>query len=372
VTAKCLIVIGASAGGIEALTRVAAGLPPDLPAAVCVVVHIPSHANSQLPKILSRAGPLPAQPIRSQQPLEPGCIYVAPPDYHLLVVGDRLALSRGPRQNHSRPAIDPLFRTAARAYGPRAIGVVLSGVLDDGTIGLLSIKLHGGAVVIQDPQDATFDSMPRSALERVAADFVLPAHEIGPVLAREARKRADSAQTAAVEGGNVMAEEFDDQAEATLVAQGKAEVENGHKTGDTTLFTCPDCGGVLWELGHGGMLRYRCHVGHSYSADSLLVENADLLESALWTAVRAMEESASLARRMAHHARDENRPQIAAQFDERALGQGLRANAIRQLLVTGSYALQPGDLPLAEPADPTAGPRATDDPNVGANGPRRD
>jgi two-component system chemotaxis response regulator CheB len=338
------------------------------------VVHVPSYANSQLSKILSRAGPLPAQQAQSQQPLEPGCIYVAPPDHHLLVVGDRLALSRGPRQNSSRPAIDPLFRTAARAFGPRAIGVVLSGMLDDGTTGLLSIKLRAGLAVVQDPQDALFDSMPRSALQHVEVDHVLPAAEIGPVVARAARLRAQSAEVTLEREEDDMASEFDDQAEAELVAQGKAKIETGNGTGETSLYTCPDCGGVLWELGQGSLLRYRCHVGHSYSADSLLVENADLLESALWTAIRALEESASLARRMAHRALSENNPLAAAQFDERAASQALRAAAVRQLLVQGTYTFQPDELPLAGTAEPTAGPRSTDDPNdpdAGNHSPQR-
>jgi two-component system chemotaxis response regulator CheB len=282
-------------------------------------------------------------------------------------VGDRLALSRGPRQNSSRPAIDPLFRTAARAFGSRAIGVVLSGMLDDGTIGLLAIKLRGGLAVVQDPQDALFDSMPRSVLRHVAADHVLPAAEIGGVVARAARLRAQGAPVPVEPGEDKMASDIDDQAEAEIVAQSKAAIETGNSTGETTLYTCPDCGGVLWELGQGGLLRYRCHVGHSYSADSLLVENADLLESALWTAIRGLEESASLARRMAHRARSENNPLTAAQFDERAAAQALRAAAVRQLLVKGTYALPPDELPLAAPADPTAGPRSTDEPNAGEN-----
>jgi two-component system chemotaxis response regulator CheB len=371
VTAKSLIVIGASAGGIEALTRLVAGLPPDLPAAVCVAVHIPSHSNSQLPKILSRAGPLPAQHARSQQPLEAGCIYVAPPDYHLLVVGGRLALSRGPRQNGSRPAIDPLFRTAARAFSLRAIGVVLSGMLDDGTVGLMTIKLRGGLSVVQDPRDALFEGMPRSALDHVDVDYVLPASEIGPVVAQEARKRAEGSAAAGAPGGDPMAGDFDDQAEAEIVANGKADIEHGNHSGDPSMFTCPDCGGVLWELNQGEVLRLRCHVGHAYSADSLDVEHADLLESALSTAVRALEESASLARRLAHRTRTENNLFAAAQFDERAAAQALRAGAVRQLLVAGDHSLRPGSLPRAQMADPTAGPRIVDDPNVGENGPER-
>ena len=177
-----VVAIGASAGGIQALTSLASGLPRDFPAAVFVVVHIPPYAVSRLPEILSRAGPLPAAHARQGEPIEPGRIYVAPPDRHLLVRQGWVELARGPRENHSRPAIDPLFRTAARAYGPRVVGVVLSGSLYDGSMGLMAIKTRGGVAVVQDPNEAAFASMPRSALQAVTADHVLPAAAMAAVL----------------------------------------------------------------------------------------------------------------------------------------------------------------------------------------------
>ena len=174
---KDIVVIGASAGGIEALRELVSELPADLPAALFVVVHIQPYAVSRLPEILSRAGALPATHASNGEPIQPGHIYVAPPDRHLLVRQGRIALSRGPRENHSRPAIDPLFRSAARAYGSRVIGVVLSGALYDGSMGLLVVKTRGGMAIVQDPREAAVDSMPRSALRLVEADAVLPSSE---------------------------------------------------------------------------------------------------------------------------------------------------------------------------------------------------
>src|SRR4051812_18934534 len=174
-----IFVIGASAGGVEALMRLGRGLPPDFPGAVFVVLHLPTGAPSVLPRLLSRAGPVPAVHPSAGESIEQGRIYVAPPDRHLLIVDGRVHLALGPRENGHRPAIDPLFRTAARSYGRRVVGIVLSGALDDGSAGLSAIKMRGGLAVVQHPEDALFASMPNNAMAYVAVDHVLSADDIG-------------------------------------------------------------------------------------------------------------------------------------------------------------------------------------------------
>jgi two-component system chemotaxis response regulator CheB len=180
-------VIGASAGGVEALTRLTKRLPADLPAPIFVVLHISPHTPSLLPEILGRAGKLPARHAQDGEEITPGTIYIAPPDHHLLLKAGRIVVARGPRVNNARPAVDPLFRSAARSYGPRVVGVVLSGGLDDGTLGLMDVKHAGGVTLVQDPAEAMFPSMPRSAIENVVVDRVLPVEDIAALLARLAR-----------------------------------------------------------------------------------------------------------------------------------------------------------------------------------------
>jgi two-component system chemotaxis response regulator CheB len=183
-----IIVVGASAGGVEALIRIVGGVPSDLPAALFVVLHVRPGTPSGLPDLLSRSGKLPASHATHLQPIQHGHIYVARPDRHLMIVSGRVHVTLGPRENGHRPAIDPLFRTAARSYGRRVVGIVLSGVLDDGTAGLAAVKRHGGLAIVQDPDDTLFPSMPRSAMDHVAVDHVLPALEIGALLAEVVRR----------------------------------------------------------------------------------------------------------------------------------------------------------------------------------------
>ncbi|MGH2415855.1 MAG: chemotaxis protein CheB, partial [Microcystaceae cyanobacterium] len=179
-----ILVIGASAGGIEALKQLVQALPKNLPAAVLVVVHIAAHSTSWLPRILNRSGVLKATHPKDDETIEHGHIYVAPPDRHLIVKRGCIHLARGPKENNCRPAIDVLFRTAAEVYGPRVVGVVLSGTLDDGTAGLVAVKKRGGVAVVQDPGDALFDGMPRSAIENVDVDYILPVSKMAAVLVK--------------------------------------------------------------------------------------------------------------------------------------------------------------------------------------------
>jgi len=319
-----IIVIGASAGGVETLTKLVRNLPPDLPAAVFVVLHFPSHGTSVLPSILNRAGTLPASHYEDGEAIQPGRIYVAPPDRHLLVKLGYIRLIRGPKENSHRPAIDPLFRTAARAYGNRVVGVVLSGVLDDGTAGLAAIKQQGGIAVVQDPDDALYPGMPKSAIANVAVDHILPLSKIASILIHLAHQPVAESPKAVPED----METESDTAELDLTVMNQDE-----RPGTPSPFGCPECGGVLWELPDGKLSRFRCRTGHAYSPETLLAEQSDGIESALWSALRALEESAALARRMAERSQRSQQPLVATRFHERAAEAEANAALLRQLLL---------------------------------------
>ncbi|HKB03138.1 MAG TPA: chemotaxis protein CheB [Gemmataceae bacterium] len=320
-----VIVVGASAGGIEALKQIVQGLPRDLPAAVCVVLHVPAHGPSILPRILSRAGRLPATHPEDQETLRPGRIYVAPPDYHLLVKPGHVRVTRGPRENSHRPAADALFRTAARSYGQKVIGVVLSGVLDDGTAGLLAVKQGGGLAVVQHPDDALYPGMPGSALANVAVDYCLPAAELPGLLVRLAADRAAIPDFPGLAG--------DPAQEADMAELEPGATHANHRPGNPSGFACPECGGALWELTEGDLLRFRCRVGHAWSAESLLAEQADGLEAALWSALRALEEQAALARRMAERAAKRGMMSSNQTFERQIREATAHAELIRRVLL---------------------------------------
>jgi two-component system, chemotaxis family, protein-glutamate methylesterase/glutaminase len=318
-----IVVVGASAGGVEALADLAASLPSNLPAAVFVVLHLPATGTSALPEILRRHGPLPAAHIKDGEPIQPGRIYVGPPDHHVLLRPGRVHLSRGPRENGYRPAIDPLFRSAAREYATRVIGLVLSGALDDGTAGLLAIKSRGGIAVVQDPADAVYPGMPSNALEHVAVDHVLAAASMGKLLARLI---ADSAEPPSDPAPSGMQVEVDMEGFSV-------EALEGNHPGRPSGFSCPDCNGVLWQIRDGGLERYRCRVGHAWSPESLLTQQSEALEAALWVALRSLEERAALARRLAEPARRRGHSITATRFEEQAAEAQQAARLVRDLLL---------------------------------------
>lgn len=278
-----VIAIGASAGGFHVLMELAARLPADLPAAILIVLHIGSHA-SDLPKLLSARGPNPAVFPHSGQPLRHGMVYVAPPDHHILLHGDAIRLSRGPKEHHARPAIDPLFRSVAIARGARAIGVVLSGRLDDGTAGAQAIKQCGGIVVVQDPHDAEQSSMPASVCENVEVDRCVPRALLADTLIN-----AVGVPAAAPLG--VPAWIVREQ----RVSEGEADpMEDLNQIGKPSVFACPDCDGVLWEILDSKPKRFRCHTGHAFSLRSLEYTQATNTNRALWSAIRALQERETL------------------------------------------------------------------------------
>jgi two-component system chemotaxis response regulator CheB len=317
-----VVAIGASAGGVEALGRLVAQLPADLPAAVFVVLHVPPTGTSVLPRILARAGPLPAGHAVDGSRPEHGRIYVAPPDCHLLLEAELIRVVRGPRENGHRPAADPLLRTAARAYGARACGIVLSGSLDDGTAGLRTVKICGGATLVQDPQDALYPAMPRSAIKIVGPDHILDAEALGAAIA--ALARGDSVPSSLPRRRAAAA-----QSGAPAI---RPETDEDAQPGRRAAFSCPDCGGALWETDEGGLLHFRCRVGHAYSENGLLHGQAETIEAALWTALRALEERTALNRRLAGRLRDTGRAEVAARFEERANGTEADARFLRSVI----------------------------------------
>jgi len=323
-----VVTIGGSSGGVEALARLVSTLPADLPAAVLVVVHFPEGAPSALPRILSRSGPLEAVHPGDGDLVEKGRIYVAPPGLHLLVEDRRVRLARGPKENGHRPALDPLFRTAALEYGPRAVGVVLTGSLDDGTAGLAAIKARGGVAVVQDPEDALFRSMPESALRDVEVDYCLPVGEMATLLDWLAREPSE-------EGGTYPVPE-DMKLEAKIAGLDPSVIDAGRHPGELSGFTCPECSGPLYGIQDGILERFRCRVGHAYTAEGVLEGNTDALEEALYAALNSLEETAEVADRLAARARHGGHAHAAGRFEARARRAREQTTAVRRVLTDGS------------------------------------
>jgi two-component system chemotaxis response regulator CheB len=316
-----IVVIGGSAGALEPLRRLLSDLPGDLPAALFVVVHTAPNAHGALGRILDRAGPLPADFARDGLRFEPGRVYVAPPDLHLLLDDGRMLLRRGPRENLSRPAIDPLFRSAAAACGSHVIGLLLSGMLYDGASGLRAIKRCGGIAVVQDPADALYPDIPRHALERTEVDYCVSAAELAQLLVAIVAEPAGPSPE--------VPEEI--RLEARIAAQGSSGRETDEELERPVALSCPECGGALREIADGELLRYRCHVGHAYDAGLLLGAQTEGVERALWSALRALEERAALLRRMARQ--QSVNSSLAGRWAERAAEHEAHAQAVRNLLV---------------------------------------
>lgn len=302
---RAVVVIGASAGGVETLRRVVGGLPPDLSAAVCVVLHLAPGSPSALAGILNRVGPLPCRPAGDGDPLRVGEIVVAPPDRHLVVSDGLVELTVGPRENGHRPSVDVLFRSAATARGGRVVGVVLSGTRDDGTAGLAVIKANGGSAIVQDPEEALYPGMPASAIAHVAVDAIARADEIPSVIVRLV---SEDRQARAHEGHN----------------------PGPHVRGEPVISICPECGGVLSEHRDAGLTQWRCRVGHRYSPESLADAQAEGVEATLWAAVRALEDRHALLERMAAQLEERDLRRSARSFERRAQEAGEQAQAVRQ------------------------------------------
>ncbi|HEY1402682.1 MAG TPA: chemotaxis protein CheB [Pyrinomonadaceae bacterium] len=323
-----IIVIGASAGGFEALKKLVAGLPKDFAASVFIVWHMSPDIRGVLPQVLNRAETVFAAHAYDQEPIQPNRIYVAPPDRHLLVERGRVRVTRGPKENRFRPAVDPLFRSAAYAYGNRVIGVVLSGALDDGTAGLWTVKHRGGMSVVQDPADAEVPSMPENALREVEVDYSLPVSGMADLLVRLSQEEV-------AETGQVfMEDDKKTEIEIRIAAEDSAFESGIFNFGALTPYTCPECHGVLSSLKDGDRTRFRCHTGHAFSADSLLASVTENIEDSLYSAVRGVEESIMLLNHIGDHYAELNQPKLAAMYFKKAQEAQARAQLVRRAVLS--------------------------------------
>ncbi|TGQ67734.1 chemotaxis protein CheB [Mesorhizobium sp. M00.F.Ca.ET.186.01.1.1] len=315
-----IIVIGASAGGVDALKRIVGDFPVDLRATVFVVLHV--GAESYLAGILDRCGALPAQEATSGTAFKMSNIYIAPPGFHLLLHDGHMLLRRGPRENLARPAIDPLFRSAALSYGARTIGVLLSGSLSDGTAGMRAIKAAGGLTVVQAPQDAVVPDMVESALRHVSVDHCVPIAQMGGLLSSLATEPAG--ESFPVPSGTRL--------EAAIAAQEHSTMKNEDRLGELSVFTCPECHGPLWEIEDGDMVRYRCHTGHALTSEAMVEAQSAEADEILWSLLRIHQQRAEFARRMAEREKTRDRPGMAKKLSDRAKEYQADAELIEQIL----------------------------------------
>lgn len=352
-----IVVIGTSAGGVEALTQLARGLPPGFPASVFVVCHFPPGGTSVLPQILGRAGPLPAAHAADGEAFEPGRVYVAPPDRHLLLTADgRTRLTRDARENRFRPAVDPLFRSAARHFGRRVVGVILTGALYDGSAGLIAVRAAGGLRVVQDPADALVAAMPQNATQLAGADHVVPITRLAALLVglvgEEPPEDAGAEPMNPPPAGPGAPDPSADPIEkaARTAQEMMAAQARNERGGEVSTYTCPECGGSLWQVDEPRLVQFRCHTGHAYNGETLLTEQTEALEAALWTAVRTFREKSVLGRQMADAERRRGDAAAAGRFEEQAEQAARYAALIVERVLQGNgHAAAPGPVQNSTP-----------------------
>jgi two-component system chemotaxis response regulator CheB len=322
-----IVVVGASAGGVEALSRFVEALPCDFPAALFVVLHVPAHSPSRLPEILTSRGPLKAFHAEDGEPISRGRIYVAPPDRHLLLEKNRVLVKNGPKENRFRPSVDALFRSAAYVFGSRAVGIVLSGALDDGTSGLWTIKRMNGVAIAQEPTEAAFSDMPANALQHIKMDHVVPVAQMGTLLAGIVGEIAPKPPKLSAKEKKRLEMEI-------CIARHDCTFERGiMDIGELSPFTCPECHGALVRLKEGDRLRFRCHTGHAFTASGLLAGITQGNEDKLWQAMRSYEESVMLLEHLGKHFKESKQAKSAQRFFKKAQEARDMAQVIHQAIL---------------------------------------
>lgn len=335
-----LIVIGGSAGATAPLKSILSGLPESLPAAVAVTLHVPAESTGILRTVAAAACRLPVKNAEDGEPVRRGQVYLAPPGRHLLVIEERVKLGDGPRENLARPAIDPLFRSAAISFGPRTIGVVLSGMLDDGAFGLAAIKQCGGVALVQAPGDAIASEMPVAALEASPADLIAEAPHLAEAIVRYAGEPP----------GPALPIPRDLQLEVEIAAGGPTNTKLLEQFAEPVALTCPDCGGVLSQIKGEKSLRFRCQVGHGYTARALFTRQEGQVDEALRVALRIVEERAELVGRMAREAIHGGWTGMARMYERRSAEYRAHAETLRRavlLEMEGRRPSRPEDLTAA-------------------------
>ena len=317
-TISRVVVVGASAGGSQALTSLVAQLSADFPAPVFIVNHMGAETTGKaLVAALNDAGGVTCSHARDGASFRRGHVYLAPSDQHLLLVKGKMLVTKGARENRYRPAIDPLFRTAAVAYGKGVIGIILTGYLDDGTSGMKAIRRCGGICIAQDPADAAYPDMPQSVIRHVGVDYCVPLAQMGALLAKLASRKVGARQKPPA----------DLVIEAKIAERVVSDLPSVEALGKQVPFNCPECGGVLWQMKHGGLLRYRCHTGHAFSSAALLAQQGERIEETLWVALRMFEERQNLISTMGSSQED-----LPASVQERVAESQVHIDRIRAML----------------------------------------
>jgi two-component system chemotaxis response regulator CheB len=321
-TDQRIVVIGASAGGFEAFKKIIRQLPSDFNPSIFIVWHMSADIRGVLPHVLNKQNKILAAHAFNGEEIKPNRIYVAPPDHHMLIEDGKVLVTHGPKENRFRPAVDPLFRSAAYAYGNQVIGVILSGALDDGTVGLWTVKHYGGIAIVQDPKDAEVASMPENAMREVQVDYCIPVSDIPQLLVRLSKEPLPK-------NASVMKDE-QTKKEIEIASNENALKLGILKFGELSPFTCPECHGVLTRLQNGGIIRYRCHTGHAYSMDTLMAAVTEKVEDGLYNAIRGMDESIILLNHLGDHYAEANQPQLASLYFKKAKEAQERSRLVRK------------------------------------------